>query len=475
MAPEADRSTWSGSDGQVVQVVFGGIQVPFKEINDLYLGLSKHGMNNWLMSRGTSPVAGNLHGLDAMREIHFCRGDGKNMSAFAPELYCLLKATRRREATQAVDKIFGLISMLTQTEIQEIGVYYFMSAHKIYVRFSKYYLKREMAEYLLNHVSTKAKTSELPSWCPNFASEEESVVLGSIPDMAGRESFNFPTYAILCAGFHETIADGKWTLPEVNFRLFKEIKNSAVGLPDTHNVWRTDHPHYISLIPDSNVIQAKGISIDVVAGFVECNPAADQPVFFSRQCMMQTLAWNDECMELISRIMPHVSWDDIGESYARTIICNRMSMQWPEIKLYDRKEKVDVLKQWTELKNTMSDLCSNEVESEQPAQQSMEERKRINEEELHLVGDTYAACLHAMSRRRRFFITKSGLFGMGPSDTQVGDEVVVFFFGPTPFLIRKKENGNWMLIGECYLHGYMYGRALDEFEANNLERTWLIE
>jgi hypothetical protein len=449
--------------------------MPFRDINDLYLGLSKHNLTRWLMSRGSFPVAGNLLGLDAMREIHICRGSGENMSAFAPELYCLLVATRRREATRAVDKIFGVLSMLTPKEIEEIGIHYSMSTQEVYIRFSKYFIKREVAEYLLNHVSTKRKTIELPSWCPNYASEEECVVLGSQPEMHGKEWYHQFTYAIFCAGFHETIADGKWTLPEVNFRLFKEIKNVAKGVPDTYKVWKTDHPYYISLIPDSNAMKARGIAIDVVAGFVECNPAADQPIFFTRHGIKQTLDWSRECMALVRRILPE-SWVEASEKFARTIVCNRISMQWPHVKLYDRKEKVDLLQQWIDLKDKMLEVMGWENEPELLPFQHRWDQFIENILRSQLAGNTYAACLHAISRRRRFFVTESGLFGMGPSDTQVGDQVAVFFFGPTPFLIRKKENGNWMLIGECYLHGYMYGRALDELEAQKLpEKTWIIE
>ena len=43
-------------------------------------------------------------------------------------------------------------------------------------------------------------------------------------------------------------------------------------------------------------------------------------------------------------------------------------------------------------------------------------------------------------------------------------------------MLRKKQNGNWVLVGECYLHGYMDGRALEEFEAKKLpEMKFVIE
>lgn len=81
------------------------------------------------------------------------------------------------------------------------------------------------------------------------------------------------------------------------------------------------------------------------------------------------------------------------------------------------------------------------------------------------------------ARHRRMFITERGYFGMGPLKTAVGDEVYVLPGSTVPFVHRpailptdegyapldqsiKVQN----LVGECYVHGIMYGEFLSHSE-----------
>ncbi|KXT16154.1 hypothetical protein AC579_5086 [Pseudocercospora musae] len=75
----------------------------------------------------------------------------------------------------------------------------------------------------------------------------------------------------------------------------------------------------------------------------------------------------------------------------------------------------------------------------------------------------FATCLAAISKRRRYFATKGGRIGVGPSDAQPGDLVVMLFYCPTPYLIRQADTvpGQWRFVGEVFISGYMYGEALE--------------
>ena len=69
---------------------------------------------------------------------------------------------------------------------------------------------------------------------------------------------------------------------------------------------------------------------------------------------------------------------------------------------------------------------------------------------------------------RRFFTTRRGYMGLGPSDIQIGDTVVVMLGGQVPFILRTQDDAN-ILIGESYVHGIMNGEALNDldFELRN--------
>jgi hypothetical protein len=61
---------------------------------------------------------------------------------------------------------------------------------------------------------------------------------------------------------------------------------------------------------------------------------------------------------------------------------------------------------------------------------------------------------------RRFFVTSAGRTGLGPRCMQPEDIVVVLRGGYTPFILREKSKGYW-LIGGAYVHGIMHGEAVE--------------
>jgi hypothetical protein len=97
----------------------------------------------------------------------------------------------------------------------------------------------------------------------------------------------------------------------------------------------------------------------------------------------------------------------------------------------------------------------------------------------------FNAVLSATSNRR-LFVTSDGYLGIGPKDTQIGDEVYVIIGSNVPFVLRAdapqfrdKENctgedttkptyPHFRLIGDCYTHGIMDG------EACNAQASYII-
>lgn len=63
---------------------------------------------------------------------------------------------------------------------------------------------------------------------------------------------------------------------------------------------------------------------------------------------------------------------------------------------------------------------------------------------------------------RRYFMTEDGLMGMGTGFLRNGDIVCVPLGCSTPVILREERNGEYRFIGDAYVDGYMYGRAVDE-------------
>lgn len=76
-----------------------------------------------------------------------------------------------------------------------------------------------------------------------------------------------------------------------------------------------------------------------------------------------------------------------------------------------------------------------------------------------------------------FCVTKRGYAGLVPGDAEVGDEICVFHGGVVPFILRKSNLAGILrshrLVGECYVHGIMYGEALS-FEGIQEQDFYLV-
>lgn len=64
------------------------------------------------------------------------------------------------------------------------------------------------------------------------------------------------------------------------------------------------------------------------------------------------------------------------------------------------------------------------------------------------------------SENRRFFVSAGGRLGLAPSIADEGDHVVVCPGGKVPYILRRTEDGNYILLGDSYVHGIMDGEAI---------------
>lgn len=68
---------------------------------------------------------------------------------------------------------------------------------------------------------------------------------------------------------------------------------------------------------------------------------------------------------------------------------------------------------------------------------------------------------------RRLLSTKTGRMGLAPVGARLGDSVAILVGCDMPLVLRRQEKGGWIVIGDCYVHGVMYGEGIlghDKFE-----------
>jgi hypothetical protein len=58
-------------------------------------------------------------------------------------------------------------------------------------------------------------------------------------------------------------------------------------------------------------------------------------------------------------------------------------------------------------------------------------------------------------KKRRLFKTPSNYMGTGPRSLRQGDEAWILHGGAVPFVLRRRSNRNYQLIGEAFVYGMM--------------------
>lgn len=65
--------------------------------------------------------------------------------------------------------------------------------------------------------------------------------------------------------------------------------------------------------------------------------------------------------------------------------------------------------------------------------------------------------------RRRFFVSHSGLMGLVGEEALEGDMICILFGCSLPVVLRLVSD-RFVYVGEAYVDGYMWGRAIEEFD-----------
>ena len=80
-------------------------------------------------------------------------------------------------------------------------------------------------------------------------------------------------------------------------------------------------------------------------------------------------------------------------------------------------------------------------------------------------------------KERRLFSTVEGHLGNAIQTVRDGDEIWIFRRATHPFILRRISAADaqkrFTFIGECYLHGAMYGEAFEN-KPPVWEEAWLV-
>ena len=89
-------------------------------------------------------------------------------------------------------------------------------------------------------------------------------------------------------------------------------------------------------------------------------------------------------------------------------------------------------------------------------------------------GEDWSRAANGASKNRKFARTEKGYYVLGPKVMEEGDIICVLFGGKLPFCLRPWRD-QYLLVGECYVHGLMDGEAMVMMSRGDLsEKTFEI-
>ncbi|KAH7308887.1 heterokaryon incompatibility protein-domain-containing protein [Stachybotrys elegans] len=92
-----------------------------------------------------------------------------------------------------------------------------------------------------------------------------------------------------------------------------------------------------------------------------------------------------------------------------------------------------------------------------------------------LGGDAeWSRSANGASSGRVFARTAKGYFVLGPKVLAKGDRICVLWGGKMCFCLRPLDQGRFLLVGECYVHGLMNGEAASQVEKNELQEEEFV-
>ncbi|KAM7190302.1 Heterokaryon incompatibility protein (HET) domain containing protein [Rhypophila sp. PSN 637] len=365
-------------------------------------------------------------------------------------------ATRRRDATRVVDKIYsiaGLVRRLVPDELAGFVVDYRPTAREVFTAFTEQAIDRTgslfVLAYVEDHLPRDRGEVDLPSWVPNFCVQQWGLPI---------QAFNMRLSQLgRLDGDHQAprVCDGRLVVSGARVGGLRRLSNH----PREIDVRRNLASCYIVLEAMEETYAPTG------EGRVEAvwrTMAFNQSGLLDQHCPAKPRMMAGFRYFLLEGLALRV-WE-LEDNLAKGGGSFALQEGWRlELRAIDRT--ISGLQGDSRSFPTMREI---RVRAE-------EMRENSNAGKIEVLGVTAAKGLDSTVRRefyqslaakigtRRMFLTVSGLIGICNWCSRITDELWLLYGGDVPYLLRPREDGTYTFVGACYVHGGMEGQlATDE-------------
>lgn len=344
----------------------------------------------------------------------------------------VVSLSRSREATDARDKVIAPLSLAAQFGPQPMRLVplpdYTKSIKDIYVDFAKFVLNGTKRLTLLTQVENLHKTprnEELPSWVPDFAHEGKDPYSSFTRDVSYDPcdservaKFDFsPENHLLVRGYR--FADLEQTCPadwgSDEYDVISVIKLVLI----TSQQW--SGPDWLSHLAHA-----------MTASALDPMGASELQDAFYRFLAMAIYASKAACNG--RRVEEYC--EDLSLLVTRPPHCFDTEPMYKACSAY--------------FKATRGIFGMDDMAAIRRNEEWHEYKKRAK---------LFFGVYETATDGRNFFALTNGILGLGSERCVAGDQVWFFPGSSVPILLRLSPNGNYKVIGEAYVHGYMQGEA----------------
>ena len=325
-------------------------------------------------------------------------------------LWSLSNLSPQCDATDKRDMVYGLLGLATDTERSALEIDYFESTPTVYCRTALLLIHQGFEIELLHEAACCPFLEGLPTWAPNWAGER---VLRSLTRCNDNPRSSFAA-----------------TSPAR-----KQIKVSL----------------------DERILHVRSICVDRIEAMTEplTGDGTSSEPFLARHMDVWQFCKNSETLLLDhAPDLRYGSAEHIAEAHWRTLVC-------------DMKRDTSTQGYLTRpAPSSFGDLYHAFMRIFEPASEGKSSARPKT--------FPFFTAVELLAGGKRFCVTKDGYVGLIPLRARRGDVICVLLGATVPFVIRKKSNGNFLLIGECYIHGLMDGEALDlVLDRDDMEEKFL--
>jgi hypothetical protein len=391
-------------------------------------------------------------------------------------LFQILSVTGACKCAKAVDKIFGLLSICTAEDRQTIPVDYRLKARDLVIMVAKYHLRRRERHNPLQMLQTHQakKHPSLPSWVPDYTTDdfEDHLIFPASKDSA---AFKAGANNAAWNAVASRVGNGRVRVLDLGIISTSDVIEALLlgarfFWAATLLFWGFARHPFATI---SKVRQRLQIStlVSLVAG---------------RWLNSINLRIEDERSHE-TLVLPGLIVDDVSAAFRAPFVDFYLGSDLAgdvENKRRRREEMKEACRQWE------ADVSKLPPDAD-PYRETCGRREAFwrtliadrdyywrgpppaewdfsGRFEAWMCGRDDSACREAYTRPfsdaaivrclyRSFIVTERGYLGLGRNSTQRGDTVCVLRGGNVPFILRKKDDGYYELVGEAYVHGIMDG------------------